>query len=495
MRKTAGRRRQWALPRWAGPVAVALVVVAATAAVVGLGNGDGVERLPDFGSTHPVAVDVRLERVIYRSPQDNAKDPGTNHYWITGQHCRPAEHPDTGKALGKYTAWNGAWLLADNSTVMHSFMQTTGPTAPYAKDCSNGSPAGTNVRPSTSFDRATSTQIVRESSDEGGRWRTVHAGDVLGTHPIPFTPQPTIALHRDEDQGIRANTLLRRVNGADLKDVEAYRGRPLTAFLQRLPPGADRWEDLPTRFGDGVILDPARFTYQLTRIRRLSDDRLVAVGAVAPAGATDLAAYQWLLLTSGDEGVTWESALTVPPGALAPNEWDVAEIPGGEGDLLAVMRTQLGGRQIRAQARLVKGATGETTTTGTPNTDGGWVMQQPRPAPPEQLPHSGHPELLAARVGSSGTPSVIIHFATTGVHYTADAGATWTPLPLGREEHGTAYYPRSVQTQDGTILVFGHRGADDPYRPDLNQAVIMDRFRLVPGPVAGGATGPTGPGG
>ncbi|MGI8874022.1 MAG: hypothetical protein ACR2KP_06795, partial [Egibacteraceae bacterium] len=75
-------------------------------------------------------------------------------------------------------------------------------------------------------------------------------------------------------------------------------------------------------------------------------------------------------------------------------------------------------------------------------------------------------------------PSVIIDFATTGVHYTADAGRTWRPLPFPSGEHATDYYPRSVQTADGTVLVFGHTGADDPYRPDLAQAIVMDRFKL-----------------
>ncbi len=461
------------------PLALAVAVVLATVGVVSLLSGGGNGSGGDLPAPRLTAADATLDRVIYRSPQSSATKPGTKRHWVTGHHCDPAEHPDTGKAIGRYTAWSGAWLLADGQTVMHSFMQSTGPTAPYAKTCPTGDARGTDVKPPESFARATSTQIIRSSRDDGEHWRSFHSGDVIGTHPIPFTPQPTISLRAHLGSGVRKDTLLRRVNGADLAKVEAYKGSAQTAFLQRLAPGADRWVDLPTQFGGGVILDPARFVYQLSRIRRLSDGRLIALGAVAAAGSIDFKDYRWLLLSSTDEGTTWRSALTVPTGAVPPNEWDVAEIPGGGGDLLAVMRTLVNGKPARVQAKLAKGAEAQTTTTGTRNTDAGWVMQEQVPTP-AQMPHSGHPELLAARVGAAGRPSVIVDFATTGVHYTHDAGQTWTALPFpGAERQGTGYYPRSVQTRDGTILVFGHHGADDPYRPDLDQSIVMDHFRLL----------------
>ncbi|MDP2712953.1 MAG: sialidase family protein [Solirubrobacteraceae bacterium] len=460
---------------------MAAAVVVATVVVVELTAGDEVVTPPARPPVTPIAVDARLGEVVHRSPQANATEPGTDRHWVSGQHCRPAEHPDTGRALGKYTAWSGAWLGDDGTTIAHSFMQVTGPTAPYPKRCDGDSVAGP-VSQAESFARATSTQIIRSTRDGGRRWRTVHAGAVIGTHPIPFTPQATIALRAHPDSGVRQGTLLRRGNGADLQDVAAYRGRPSTAFLQRLAPGATRWVDVPTPYGQGVVLDPDRFSYQFSRLRRLADGRLIAVGSVGPAGSTDFARYRWLLMVSGDEGTTWSSALTVPPGAPPPNEWDVAEIPDGSGDLLAVMRTQQDGEQIRAQARLVKGAEDTTTTTGTPNSSAGWIMEQLRKAP-AQLPHSGHPELLSARVGRDDEPAVIIDFATTGVHYTTDAGATWRPLPFPSGELvRTGYYPRSVQAADGTIFVFAHRGADDPYRPDLDQAIVMDRFALRAAP-------------
>lgn len=87
-------------------------------------------------------------------------------------------------------------------------------------------------------------------------------------------------------------------------------------------------------------------------------------------------------------------------------------------------------------------------------------------AGPSVLPHSGQPELLATREGP------ILHVATSGIHWTSDAGQTWNKLNVP----GTAYYPRSVQTKDGQIFVFGHVGGDDAYGK-VDQSIVMDSFR------------------
>ena len=83
------------------------------------------------------------------------------------------------------------------------------------------------------------------------------------------------------------------------------------------------------------------------------------------------------------------------------------------------------------------------------------------------LPHSGQPELLASSEGP------VLHIATSGVHWTSDAGKTWTSLSVP----GSAYYPRSVQAADGRIHVFGHLGGDDAYG-EVDQSIVMDTFRL-----------------
>ena len=83
------------------------------------------------------------------------------------------------------------------------------------------------------------------------------------------------------------------------------------------------------------------------------------------------------------------------------------------------------------------------------------------------FPHSRHPELLATKAG------VILPIATNGTWWTADRGAHGTKLDIP----GTSYYPRSIQLPDGTIMVVGHRGGDDPYgRAD--QAIVIQTYQL-----------------
>jgi hypothetical protein len=92
---------------------------------------------------------------------------------------------------------------------------------------------------------------------------------------------------------------------------------------------------------------------------------------------------------------------------------------------------------------------------------------EPGPLEPAPFPHSGQPELLAAREG------VVLHIASNGVWWTADRGVTWTKLDIP----GTAYYPSAVQLTDGTIVVLSHVGSDDPYGKG-DQSIVVDRFRL-----------------
>jgi hypothetical protein len=286
------------------------------------------------------------------------------------------------------------------------------------------------------------------SGDGGSTWRLVRSDPFKAPGPYGYTPQATIAL----DDG----TLLRRVNGDDLRHDPSV---PHTAFLERLAPGAKRWA------APRVLMDPAKHTYQISRVRYLRDGRLIATGNVwdvpartSPADRSPIDS-RFLLMVSSDGGRTWENGLTIPAGVdhLPGSEWDTAELPSG--DLLAVMRTydsSGSGPPIRKQGLLEQHGDG-------------WVLTDVRNAP---FPHSGHPELLATREGP------ILHIATTGVHYTSD-GRTWTPLRFSpRVGYRSGYYPRAVQTGDGVVHVFAHVGADDPYgRTD--QSIIMDTFRLA----------------
>lgn len=155
-----------------------------------------------------------------------------------------------------------------------------------------------------------------------------------------------------------------------------------------------------------------------------------------------------MLVVSSDQGKTWQGPIPAVPKEKPEGwteEFDVAELDSG--DLLAVFRRASDTK--RWQGVLKK-------------SDKTWIAGR---VGPSTLPHSGQPELQATREGP------ILHLATTGIHWTDDAGKTWTPLKVP----ATAYYPRSVQTADGRILVFGHTGGDDAYG-SADQSIVMDSF-------------------
>jgi hypothetical protein len=231
---------------------------------------------------------------------------------------------------------------------------------------------------------------------------------------------------------------------------------PRTGFLQRSRDGTKTWGK------PEPLLDPAKYTAWPRRLRLLRDGRLMLVGGLArvPADSKTRAEYNGLLepllLVSSDGGKTWDGPLDVVPAQQRRNwggeECDAAELPGG--DLLCVFRRTDPGnprREVRWQGVLKKKGTG-------------WTPGVAAPAP---FPHSGHPELLATREG------VVLHIATSGVHWTEDAGKSWHRLNVP----GSGYYPRSVQAADGRIYVFAHVGGDDPYGA-VDQSILMDTFRL-----------------
>lgn len=339
-----------------------------------------------------------------------------------------------------------------DQSLMVAFTQATGPVDPAKR---SRVPAAvlrrvgaTSLEPERDFSGLRLSVKYLRSKDGGTSWRPAREDRFSAPVPQAYTPQATLALPD--------GTLIRRVNGYDLWESKSA---PRTAYLQRLEPGARRW-GRPM-----VLLDPRRRTYQLSRLRRLRDGRIIGLGVVneVPAGSPipqmSKAPSRLLLMVSKDQGRTWQEGLEIPPEASTfPNEWDAAELPNG--DLLAVLRTRDSAdssEQVRKQATLRK--------------DGdGWVMTDVRKAP---FPHSGHPELLATREGP------ILHIASTGVHYTSDGGERWRPLRFSRGRGYTSmYYPRSVQAADGTIHVFSHVGSDDPYG-SREQAIVEDRFRLV----------------
>ncbi|MEO7298212.1 MAG: Calx-beta domain-containing protein [Verrucomicrobiota bacterium] len=257
--------------------------------------------------------------------------------------------------------------------------------------------------------------------------------------------------------------IIRAVDGSQLPSNNV----PRTIYFQRsmdqgqtwgppeIPPEPSRPPQYTNYIGD--------FADYLGRVRRVSDGRLLATGVKRydPSPATRLLGEPVLMFSSND-GATWNpqtiSLSGIQTNYAAWNEWDVAELPSG--DFFGVFRRNNptnSSQQVRYQGRFHK--TGSI-----------WILDQYGPAP---FPHSGHPELLATREGP------ILHIATTGIHWTDDGGATWNVLNItGVASYSSRYYPRSIQTSDGTIYVFGHVGSDN-YYGQLDQSVTMDRFRLV----------------
>lgn len=231
---------------------------------------------------------------------------------------------------------------------------------------------------------------------------------------------------------------------------------PKTGYLERSLNGSKTWGK------PQVILDAAKYSAWPKRIRVLRDGRLIVLGGVANVPANSRTRHQYnglfapLLLVSSDRGKKWKGPIPVVPAQHRKNwggeEFDAAELPNG--DLLCVFRRvhPTSRREVRWQGLLKK--EGDS-----------WIPGKVSAAP---FPHSGHPDVLATREGP------ILHVATSGIHWTNDAGKTWHKLAV----RGTGYYPRAVQAANGMIHIFAHIGGDDAYGKS-DQSIIMDSLRLV----------------
>jgi len=342
-----------------------------------------------------------------------------------------------------FTCWVGLWKMPDGS-VMLCFTQATGP----VKGWRARAPREVRVRlgwPPAGHEGYDMTGLALEnvhlrSTDGGKTWEHV-SSDPFATCMNGCTGEGEVAL--------ADGTILRAVWGQYLP----YWDVPQTGYIQRSTDGTKTWRP-PELLSD----DPNLQTWP-KRVRVLSDGRIVVTGAAAPfdpknwSRATVAKKLRPCLWVSRDtEGRTWSEPLYVAPED-APywgEEFDIAELDNG--DLLAVYRTADATGQQRRQNVLVK--KGDT-----------W---EPTPIVDAPFPHSGHPELLATREG------LVLHIATNGTWWTTDRGKSWTKLDLP----GSGYYPRSVQLDDGTIMVVGHIGGDNAYG-SVDQSIIMDTYRLT----------------
>ena len=344
-----------------------------------------------------------------------------------------------------YTCWVGAWGMPDGG-VMVSFTQATGPVSgrPQAPEDVrkrlNWPPPGLPAYDMTGLDMR---NVHLRSADSCKTWEQVSA-DAFTSCMNGTTGSSEVAL----DDG----TILRGVWGNYLPyDPEV----PQTGYVQRSTDGSKTWGK------PEVLLDPGECLTFPKRIRVLRDGRVILAGGIvrAPADSVNMGEIlnriEPLLIVSTDKGRSWTKPIPVVPEELRASwggeEFDIAELPTG--DLLCVFRRIVPDTQTQARWQGLLKKSGDT-----------WVPQDVGPAP---FPHSGHPELLATREGP------ILHLATSGIHFTSDAGKTWQQLDVP----GTAYYPRAVQAQDGRIHVFAHIGSDDAYGA-VDQSIVMDTFSL-----------------
>ena len=370
--------------------------------------------------------------------------------------------PFASEPLRGYTSFTGSWIDRRDGGLVVAFGQATGPIP---------SP------PNRDFSDLTNSLEYLRSGDAGASFAHMRSDRLVSTTgvglaPLAASPQATI--------GLEDGTLIRRVNGEDICGVEPT--VKCTAYLQRLVPATAEEPD-PAWGQPQYLLDPEKATYQLSRIQRLRDGRLLATGQQWPAKAgerTGSAPAHALALVSSDQGRTWTSSLSFfsSEAYMYANEWDVAELPNE--DLLAVFRSRTltapgapptsDTTQVRNQALLRANRDADGNVVG-------YTLTDVKPA--AGLVHSGHPELLATKEG------VVLHIAanpannTSLIHYTNDNGATWKLLENATPRRGV-YYPTSVQAADGTIHIFGHVGGDDDYG-ERDQSITMDSFRLSDG--------------
>jgi hypothetical protein len=224
-----------------------------------------------------------------------------------------------------------------------------------------------------------------------------------------------------------------------------------TGYVQRSADDGQTWS------APIFLLDPTQYKTWPTVIRRLRDGRLLLVAGVVQRGPGKETNAHILkaLFASQDGGRSWGPPVWLMPASVGLcEESDFAELDNG--DLLFVHRTEhFDGEKYLFSDRLqsVVQPRGQ-----------GW---QAGPAVKAPFPHSGFPELLKTREG------VVLHVATDGLWWTADAGAQWTRLSVP----GSPYYPRATQLPDGRILIVGHAGADDVYG-SVDQSVLQQTLRL-----------------
>lgn len=413
-----------------------------------------------------------------------------------------------------YTSWTGMWRNPADSSLWMAFNESSGTQSTFTPSWAATRLGG---QPAQARDHwgLTNRTAYYKSTNHGGSWSAAFPNNGVPdesrtwnpavsscassastgsncptVHPIPFTPQANIALND--------GTIIRRVNGEDIKYDQVVKK---TAFIQRLAPGAGQTWSAPE-----YLLDPTTCTctYQISRIKKLADGRLVAVGQKWDTYDPKSGVAHLLVMVSDSSGNNWTEALnSTNLDSFLPNETDVAELPNG--DLMAIFRTftkcpsTTNGCYNRYQALLRKSGSAWTAAVAD-------VKQTP-------FSHSGHPELVATSSGA------LLYIATVdtpragetakqGIWFLSNANAqansaNWTLLPFantsaqpncvaagGDWNCSSRYYPRAVEDcylGTCTIIIASHTGSDNDYWevnghagvPQVDQSIILQKFVLT----------------
>jgi hypothetical protein len=339
-----------------------------------------------------------------------------------------------------FTSWCGAWTMPDGS-LMVSFTQATGPVegrSQAPQDVQHRLTWPPPGNPGYDMTGLELRNVHLRSSDGATTWQRVSADSFQSCMN---------GVSCEAETALADGTVLRAVFGFYLPYNREF---PQTGFLQRSSDGTLTWSE------PEVPLDAAKFLMWPRRIRTLRVGRHVLLMGVAQL-ADSRTREQFgkhvtpMLMVSADQGRTWQGPIAATVEGQRDGwteEFDIAELDNG--DLLCIFRRAADAHRWQGLLKKI---------------DDNWMAAE---AAPCVLPHSGQPELLATREGP------ILHLASSGIHWTTDAGQTWNDLKIP----GTAYYPRSVQTADGRIFVFGHVGGDDAYGK-VDQSIVMNSFHLV----------------
>jgi hypothetical protein len=243
-------------------------------------------------------------------------------------------------------------------------------------------------------------------------------------------------------------------NGTLVRPVQPplYDGNS-TGHVERSTDGGSTWSRI------SVQADPNSRVYP-TVIRPLSDGRLVLMAGTYHGGDLFSNITKTMFISS-DQGQTWGSPITLMSKEQGVcEESDFAELP--DGDLLWIHRVH----HYSANGTLLGVDRRQSITRKVGDT---FVPEAPSSTPP--FSGGGFPCELMTREG------VILDLDSNGSHWSSDWGQTWHSLMLGDESLHTFYYPKAVQTEDGTIVVVGHLGNDNAYGT-VDQSIVMQSFRL-----------------